>query len=69
MDQGHALADPLEDTKAGRTAYVREIHVKYGGWQMRTEFRGPTVNRDDLFFGIAITATAALVLMLAGLFS
>jgi hypothetical protein len=34
---------------------------------MRTEL--PSVSRSDLLFGIAITITAALVLIAAGLFS
>ena len=36
---------------------------------MGNELGGPLVRRNDLLFGIAIMATAAVVLLLAGLFS
>jgi len=42
---------------------------QHGGLQMPTELGGPLVSRGDLLFGIAITATAALVLIVVGLFA
>jgi hypothetical protein len=36
---------------------------------MRTELGGPLVGREDLLFGIAITATGAVVLIVLGLFA
>jgi len=35
---------------------------------MGTELGGPLVSRGDLLFGIAITATGAVVLIVLGLF-
>jgi len=36
---------------------------------MGNELGGPLISKDDLFFGIALTATAAVVLLVAGLFA
>ena len=43
--------------------------VNTGDSKMRSELGGPLVSRDDLLFGVAITATAAVVLLVAGLFA
>jgi hypothetical protein len=36
---------------------------------MGNELGGPVVSKDDLFFGIVIMTTAAVVLLVAGLFA
>ena len=43
--------------------------INSGDSNMGNELGGPLISRDDLFFGIALTATAAVVLLVAGLFA
>ena len=66
---------PLSGSYVGRPASVHVTvarscgGINSGDSKMGNELGGPLISRDDLFFGIALTATAAVVLLVAGLFA
>lgn len=65
----------LECTDRTLCFRVRDLHARgaatlnTGDSKMSSELGGPLVSRDDLLFGIALMATAAVVLLVAGLFA